>query len=190
MNTPTIAAQRALAPSTEQAIHQAADRAPGWRDWLKVFIDPGLRHPSRLAGATDTVVSTAQALGALAARGLVAHAFFLSGLTKLRDWDITLALFEDEYHVPLLTPEWAAWMGTGGELLLPVLLVLGLGGRFAALGLSVVNLVAVLSLSEIAPAALLQHQLWGALLIALALYGPGRLSVDAWSAWRASRRGA
>jgi putative oxidoreductase len=70
-------------------------------------------------------------------------------------------------------------MGTGGELLLPVLLVLGLGGRFAAAGLSVVNVVAVLSLAEIAPAALHQHQLWGSLLAGLLLWGPGHWSVDA-----------
>ena len=71
-------------------------------------------------------------------------------------------------------------MGTGGELLLPVLLALGLAGRFAAAGLSVVNVVAVLSLAEIAPAALQQHQFWGSLLLGLLLWGPGRLSLDAW----------
>jgi putative oxidoreductase len=121
-----------------------------------------------------------QPLALLAARLFVAQAFFASGLTKLRDWDITLALFEDEYHVPLLPPELAAVLGTGGELVLPVLLVLGLGGRFAAAGLSVVNVVAVLSLSDIPPAALQQHQFWGSLLLGVLLWGPGRWSVDAW----------
>ena len=116
----------------------------------------------------------------LAARLYVAQAFFLSGLTKLRDWDITLALFSDEYQVPLLSPAVAAVAGTAGELVLPVLLVLGLAGRFAAAGLSVVNLVAVISLVEIAPAALQQHQFWGSLLLALLLWGPGRWSLDAW----------
>jgi putative oxidoreductase len=57
-------------------------------------------------------------------------------------------------------------------------LVLGLGGRFAALGLSVVNVMAVLSLSEIAPAALQQHITWGVLLLTLALYGPGAWAAD------------
>jgi len=119
-----------------------------------------------------------QPLAALLARWHVAQVFFLSGLTKLRDWDTTLFLFTDEYHVPVLPPAAAAVLGTAGELLLPVLLALGLGGRFAALGLSVVNAVAVVSLSEIAPAAGQQHMLWGALLVALAVHGPGRWSLD------------
>ncbi len=121
-----------------------------------------------------------QPIAALAARLYVANAFFLSGLTKLRDWGTTVSLFTDEYKVPFLPPEIAAVMGTTGELVLPVLLALGLGGRFAVLGLSVVNVVAVISLSEIAPAALQQHVTWGVLLAALALYGCGKLAVDHW----------
>jgi putative oxidoreductase len=134
------------------------------------------QHGRRLVAGLDSL----QPLALLAARLTVAQAFFLAGLTKLRDWDTTLALFADEYHVPLLSPDVAALLGTGGELVLPVLLLLGLGGRFAALGLSVVNIVAVISLSEIAPAALNQHVFWGSLLMAVLLWGPGRWSADAW----------
>jgi len=119
-----------------------------------------------------------QPAAALGARLYVANVFFSSGLTKLRDWDITLALFMDEYKVPLLPHDVAAVLGTGGELVLPALLALGLGSRFAALGLSVVNVVAVLSLADIAPAALQQHQFWGALLAGLAVFGPGRFALD------------
>ncbi len=128
----------------------------------------------RLAAALDAL----QPAAALAARIYVGQVFFLSGLTKIRDWDTTLALFADEYKVPLLPTALAAFMGTAGELVLPVLLVLGLGGRFAALGLSVVNVVAVLALQEIAPAALQQHVFWGALLAGVAIYGPGKWSVE------------
>lgn len=128
----------------------------------------------------DRLLDAAQPLGALLARLYIAQVFFLSGLTKVRDWDTTLLLFTEEYHVPLLPPALAAPLGTAGELALPVLLVLGLAGRFSALGLSVVNAVAVLSLSEIAPAAFQQHLTWGALLAALALFGPGRWSLDHW----------
>jgi putative oxidoreductase len=121
-----------------------------------------------------------QPLAALLARLYVAKVFFFSGLTKLSDWGTTVALFTDEYKVPLLPPALAAAMGTAGELVLPVLLVLGLAGRFSALGLFVVNAVAVISLSEIAPAALQQHILWGTLLAALAIYGMGPWAVDRW----------
>lgn len=117
---------------------------------------------------------------ALLARGYVAEAFFKSGLTKLRDWDTTLALFQYEYKVPLLPPDVAAVLGTGGELVLPVLLLLGLGGRLGALGLSVMNVVAVLSLAEIAPAALQQHITWGVLLAGVAIFGNGRWALDSW----------
>jgi putative oxidoreductase len=119
-----------------------------------------------------------QPLAALLARLYVAQVFFLSGLTKLRDWGTTVALFTDEYKVPFLSPSVAAFMGTAGELVLPVLLVIGLAGRFSALGLFVVNVVAVISLSEIAPAAMQAHILWGALLAALAIYGLGPWTVD------------
>ena len=121
-----------------------------------------------------------QPLAALLARLYVAQVFFLSGLTKLRDWGTTVALFTDEYKVPFLSPAVAATLGTTGELVLPVLLVIGLAGRFSALGLFVVNAVAVISLSEIAPAAMQAHILWGTLLAALAIYGMGPWALDRW----------
>jgi putative oxidoreductase len=80
--------------------------------------------------------------------------------------------------VPVLPPELAALMGTAGEIALPILLVLGLAGRIPALGLSVVNAVAVISLMEVAPAALQQHTSWGVVLAALALFGSGRWALD------------
>ncbi|MBH9576260.1 DoxX family protein [Inhella proteolytica] len=118
----------------------------------------------------------------LLARLHVAWVFFASGLTKLRNWETTLTLFTDDYHVPLLPPEAAAWAGTAGELLLPPLLVLGLLDRVPALGLLVVNAVAVLSLPDIAPAAWAQHQLWGVLLVVVAVRGPGAWALP--SFWR------
>jgi len=123
----------------------------------------------------------------LAARVYLARVFFLSGLTKIRDWDTTVALFTDEYHVPLLSPGVAALLGTAAELVLPVLLVLGLFGRLAALALFVFNIVAVISLAEIAEAALQQHVFWGSLALGLLLWGPGRWSVDALLGARAWR---
>jgi putative oxidoreductase len=128
----------------------------------------------RAVDALESLQPAAQ----LAARLYVAKVFFWSGLTKLRDWEITVALFTDEYHVPLLPPELAALLGTAGELVLPVLLTLGLAGRFSALGLFVVNAVAVISLAEIAEPALMLHVFWGSLLLGLLLWGPGKWSLD------------
>ncbi|WP_430417965.1 DoxX family protein [Methylibium petroleiphilum] len=139
-----------------------------------------LETPLALCRTGTRVLEALQPAAQLAARVYVGAVFFRSGLTKIADWDTTLALFQDEYKVPLLPPHLAAILGTGGELVLPVLLVLGLFGRFGALGLSVMNVVAVLSLEEIAPAALQQHVFWGSLLAALALWGPGKWSLDAW----------
>ena len=119
-------------------------------------------------------------LAALLARLHMAQVFFLSGLTKLRDWGTTLDLFAYEYQVPLLPPPVAAVMGTGAELVLPILLVLGLGGRIAALGLFVVNVVAVISLPDMPQAAFQLHVFWGSLLAGIAIYGPGRWSSDCW----------
>lgn len=130
----------------------------------------------RAVGALDRIRPLAQ----LGARGYVAAVFFRSGLTKLHDWETTLALFSDEYHVPLLNPAVAAYLATGAELGLSTLLILGLFGRFAAAGLSVLNVVAVISLMEVANAALMGHVFWGSLLGFLVLWGPGPLSLDHW----------
>lgn len=146
---------------------------------LKAMSDPGLERPLAMARPLAALVEQLRSLALLLARLYVAQVFLLSGLSKIRDWGVTLALFQDEYRVPLLSPILAAYLGTGGELLLPLLLLLGLAGRFAALGLTVLNIVAVLSLAEIAPAALLGHQLWGSLLLAVLLCGAGRWSLDA-----------
>lgn len=131
-----------------------------------------------LLGGCRRVLTHLQAPANLAVRIFVGMDFFRSGLTKIANWDTTLALFADEYHVPFLPSNVAAAAGTFGELFFPVLLVFGLLGRFSALGLSVVNIVAVLSLSDIAPAALQQHQFWGTLLIGVVLWGPGMWSLD------------
>ncbi|OWY37258.1 hypothetical protein CEK28_17820 [Xenophilus sp. AP218F] len=110
----------------------------------------------------------------------LANVFFSSGLTKIADWDITLALFADEYHVPLLPPAVAATLATCGELGLSTLLALGLGGRFAAAGLFILNAVAVISYPGLTEATRQFHYYWGMLLLAILAFGPGRLSLDQW----------
>ncbi|MBT1450612.1 DoxX family protein [Glaciecola sp. XM2] len=113
-----------------------------------------------------------------AARLYVAWVFFKSGLTKLNDWESTLLLFEYEYAVPVLDFTTAAYLATIGELVLPVLLAIGLFTRKAAIGLFIVNYVAVLSLEDIAPAALNLHYIWGLMLLANIVWGAGKLSAD------------
>jgi putative oxidoreductase len=124
-----------------------------------------------------------------ATRLFVAWQFLKSGWLKLGSWETTLGLFRDEYRVPLLPPDLAAVAGTAGEIVFPLLLMAGLASRFAALGLSAVNSLAVVAyahvlLSEGFEAALGQHLLWGYMLAVLAVCGPGALSLDAWRSRR------
>jgi putative oxidoreductase len=119
-----------------------------------------------------------QPVALLAARFYVAWVFFKAGLTKLRDWDSTLMLFEYEYAVPLLNFEVAAYLATFGEIVLPIMLVLGIFGRKAALGIFVVNYIAVISLEDMPAAALNEHILWGVLMLMVAVWGAGKLSLD------------
>ena len=117
-------------------------------------------------------------LAQVAARWYTAWVFFASGLTKLRDWETTLFLFEYEYSVPVLSPELAAYLATIGEIVLPILLVAGLASRVSAAGLSIINVVAVLSLEDIPVAALYLHYIWGILLAQIVVWGGGVLSLD------------
>ncbi len=126
-------------------------------------------------------------LGLLGIRLWVANVFWKAGLTKIVVTDefpfvglgpSTLMLFQYEYQVPLLSYQTAAYLGTATELIFPVLLAIGLGGRFAAIVLFVFNVVAVISYPGLNEAGLQQHQLWGLMLATLVFYGPGKISID------------
>jgi putative oxidoreductase len=130
--------------------------------------------------ASNRLVHAAPVLN-VAVRLLLANVFFKSGLTKIQTWDSTLYLFREEYKVPLLQPDLAAYLGTSAELALPVLLVLGLFGRLSALGLFILNAVAAYSYyDQLSEAGLNQHLYWGILLAVLLLQGAGKWSADAW----------
>lgn len=119
-------------------------------------------------------------LVALALRLFPASVFFASGRTKVDGWaiaDSTWFLFRNEYALPLIPPDWAAVLATLAEHALPVLLVLGLGTRFAALGL--LAMTAVIQIF-VYPSAWQTHGLWAACLLALIAEGPGRWSLDHW----------
>lgn len=115
---------------------------------------------------------------ALGFRLYVAKVFWMSGLTKIMDWSRTVALFTNEYHVPLLSPPLAALAGTATELSMPVLLVLGLGGRFAAGVLFVFNMIAVISYPDLSDVGRQDHFIWGTMLLVLLLHGPGPIALD------------
>lgn len=118
----------------------------------------------------------------LVIRIFVGWQFFKSGMVKISDWNNTLELFHSEYHVPVLPPELAAIMGACGELFFPVGLALGVLSRPMALGLFAVNLIAVISYPQLfmfdCPAAINDHFYWGALLLVVVAFGPGRFSLD------------
>ena len=137
-------------------INRLAQRAGGWLGYLRPIAD-------------------------LIARLYVARVFFLSGLTKIQDWETTLYLFREEYHVPLLPPEMAAVSGTAGELMFSVLLALGIFTPLSALALFVLNIVAFVSYYHAlieTPAAWHDHLEWGIVLALLMTAKSGCISLD------------
>jgi putative oxidoreductase len=115
----------------------------------------------------------------LVARLGVASVFFLSGRTKvdglLHITDGTYALFESEYHVPLLSPVVAAHAATYAEHLFSILLVLGLFTRFSALAF--LGMTAVIQIF-VYPDAWPTHLSWAGLLLLLIARGGGRIGLD------------
>jgi putative oxidoreductase len=108
-------------------------------------------------------------------RVAVGATFFRSGMLKLQSFDTAITLFRDEYRLPLLPPEIAAYMGTTVELSAPVLLVLGLGARLGAAALLVMTLtIQFLVYPENWP----EHLMWGSILAYVLSRGAGKLSLD------------
>jgi putative oxidoreductase len=127
------------------------------------------------------------ALPALLLRLGVALAFWRSGLTKLPFGnDTIIALFREEYRVPLLAPEVAAYLATSLELSSPILLTLGLLTRPAAVALLAQTLVIQIF---VYPTNYPDHLLWAGPLLYLLLRGPGRWSIDAFVRDRVLGRG-
>jgi putative oxidoreductase len=121
-------------------------------------------------------------LTALVARLAIGLVFWNSARTKVEGWNIfqvsekTKFLFMEEYKLPLLPAELAALLAQVAEHVLPVLIILGLGTRFAALGLLAMTIVIQLF---VYPQAYVQHGTWAAILLMLASQGAGKLSLDA-----------
>ena len=112
----------------------------------------------------------------------IAGVFFRAGLAKLTSWEPTVALFRDEYKVPILSPEIAAALATTFELGCSILLVVGLATRLATLPL--LGMIAVIQLF-VYPSAWPEHLTWVSILLFLLIRGAGPLSADRLR-WRAS----
>lgn len=137
-------------------VNQYTQRASGWLEYLRPVAD-------------------------LIARLYIARVFFLSGLSKIQDWETTLYLFSEEYHVPLLSPKLAAIGGTAGELTFSVLLALGIFTPLSAFALFILNIVAFVSYYHAlieTPAAWHDHLEWGIILALLMTAKSGSISLD------------
>ncbi|MCY0856403.1 DoxX family protein [Cupriavidus sp. D39] len=121
---------------------------------------------------------------AIPLRLAVATVFWNSAMTKLANWDTAIELFREEYRLPLLPPELAAYMAVSIELSTPVLLVLGLATRPVALLL--LGMTAVIEVF-VYPLAWPTHIQWAAMLLVLLCRGAGNWSLDHWL-WRRSGR--
>lgn len=133
---------------------------------------PAVARVGDLLRRLDTVPL---ALPQLMARVAVGTVFWKSGMTKIASWETTVALFREEYRLPLLPPELAATLGTAMELSAPVLLALGLGARLGALGL--LGMTAVIQLL-VYPENWVEHLTWSTLLLLVVIRGAGTLSLD------------
>jgi putative oxidoreductase len=138
----------------------------------------GLRAAwNRLADALDRLIG--HSLIALAARFAIAGIFLMSGRTKVDGWlsvsDTAIALFADEYQVPILPPALAAHLAAYAEHLFPILLALGLCTRLSALAL--LGMTAVIQVF-VYPDAWPTHLSWAALLLYLAGRGAGAVALD------------
>jgi putative oxidoreductase len=133
--------------------------------------------PSVLTEAFDRLDRIPYWLLAIPLRLAVATVFWDSAMAHLANWQTTLELFATEYQVPLLPPALAAYLAVSIEVSTPILLVIGLLTRPAALVL--LGMVTVIEIF-VYPQAWPTHIQWAAMLLILLCRGAGTLSIDHW----------
>lgn len=138
---------------------------------------------SRLAGVIDLMDRFPLSILQLLFRLAIVGVFLRAGLQKLSSWESTVALFRDEYKVPVFPPEIAAAMGSTFEVGGSLLLLAGLATRVATLPL--LGMLMVIQLF-VYPQAWYEHLTWGSILMFLLFRGAGAISVDHFIAKRAS----
>jgi putative oxidoreductase len=125
--------------------------------------------------ATDRLGRVPPSLHQLLFRLAIASVFLPAGLLKLASWESTIALFQDEYKLPLLPPVFAAMMATTFELGCSSFLIAGLATRLATLPL--LGQIVTIQLF-VYPQAWHEHLVWGSILLFLLTRGGGTVSVD------------
>jgi putative oxidoreductase len=130
---------------------------------------------SGVAGWLDRLARASLSLHQLLFRLGIASVFLKAGLTKAANWESTVALFREEYRVPVFPPELAATFAATFELGCSTLLILGLGTRLATLPL--LGMITTIQLF-VYPDAWPEHLVWGSILLFLLARGPGTVSLD------------
>ncbi len=146
----------------------------GKKGWSRLMLDHAVVWYGRVVWGLEALVP----LFDLSVRLYLAQIFWTGGMVKLSSWMSTVMLFTMVYDVPLLPPEMAAYLSTAIELGGSFLLTIGLAGRWAALSLFGLNIVASISYGQLSDAALQEAFYVGMLFLYFVLHGPGHLSAD------------
>ena len=145
-----------------------------------------VRHALRFRGLANRIPYSAVAL---LARAAIATIFWRAASTKLANFELTIALFQDEYlkNLPFLPAAPMAYLATAVELAMPALILIGLLTRLATLPL--IGMALFIQLF-VYPTSWPDHLIWIALLVLLLARGPGAFSLDALLARQFDRNGA
>ena len=101
------------------------------------------------------------------------------GFLQLNDTATYLFAHELKLHLPggpydFPAPSITAFLSGSGEIIFPILLLIGFATRFAALGLLAMTIIIQLTV----PTGWPVHITWAAMAMAIMAWGPGKISID------------